>query len=110
MILTPRLFLDENRHHTEHPPAQQRRHTRDDNSRAPRQHKTNQQGSSGATEKCNERVRTTTMCTFRTQPTSDPQGKCRGDRRPGIFMQLFAIEPAFQCEMSAGTNQTWPSL
>src|ERR1700730_13455621 len=92
-------------------PAQQRRHPRDNNSRAPRQHKTNQQGSSGATEKkFNECVRTTTMCNFRTQPTGDPQGNAVAVARPGSFMQLFAIEPAFQCEMSAGTNQTWPSL
>jgi hypothetical protein len=72
VILSPRLFLDANRY-AEQRPVQQGPHTRDNDSRAIRENKTDQQGSSSTTEKQrNEAVRTTTTCDFWTQAASDP--------------------------------------
>ncbi len=57
------------------------RQARNNDSRAPCENNTYRPGSSGTErKKCNEPVRITTMCDFRTQAESDPLDKCRGDR------------------------------
>src|SRR3984893_17812163 len=65
VIHSPRLFLDANRRYAEPRPVQQEPHTHANDSRAIRENKTDQQGSSSTTEKQrNEQLRTTTTCDF----------------------------------------------
>jgi hypothetical protein len=90
MIRSPWLFLNANSSHAEHSPAQQRPQSRDNDSRPKGENETDQQGSCGATEKeCDECVGSSTMSDFGIQAASDPQGKCRDDRKCRQFHATF---------------------